>query len=86
MDDTGKKQDVLIENIWTEDQKTGLKNMQEGMLIVWADPKVLDVIKSVPGVSNAFCNISPVKYEVFLDPRYDREFVQKEIEAKILCR
>ncbi len=67
----GKITDVLI-----EDSPTGFG------FTVWADPDMEDIISSVPGVS--WCaNEQPTKYVVFLDPRYDVEWIEQEIIAQI---
>ena len=78
----GKLTDVLIEDFVCDDPKTGMSK-PISMLTVWADKGMLDVIRSVPGVSGAYGDNSPTLYHVFLDPRYDLAWVKAEIEAQI---
>jgi hypothetical protein len=84
MNDKGKLKDVLIENVTFEDQKTGIK-MPSFVLKVWANLGKKELIKNVEGVANVYCNVSPTQYDVYIDHRYDIDFVSKEIEAVILC-
>ncbi|GAH37497.1 unnamed protein product [marine sediment metagenome] len=53
---------------------------------VWADPGLKELILSVEGVSNIYLNNCNTCYAVFLDHRYDKELVAKEIIATIKCR
>lgn len=53
-------------------------------LTVWANPGNLDVIKGVAGVSNAFSETEPTRYTVFIDGRYDPEYVALAIENALL--
>jgi hypothetical protein len=79
----GKMKDVLLDEIFFSDPQTGIQTFSR--LIIWADENNLAIIEKVPGVSSAYKDISQrCKYDVFLDPRYDREFVKAEIEAAIL--
>ena len=64
----GKLHDVLVEK-----DITGLR--------VWADPGMKNVISSIPGVT--WCGGQSTEYNVFLDPRYDIEWVTQEIVARI---
>ncbi|HMN14652.1 MAG TPA: hypothetical protein PKD55_20220 [Bellilinea sp.] len=80
MSDDGKLTDVLIEENWGPNWKG--EHVLFG-LIVWADPGMEAVIAKVPGV----VSVEGVKtnYAVHLDPRYDREWVKREIVAQIKC-
>ena len=80
----GKLVDVLVQRESFTDQKTGL-GIPSHMLTVWADEGKTEIIKSVEGVTNVYSTVTPTEYEVFLDERYDVDFVSKEIEAAILC-
>ncbi len=67
--------DGKIHNILIEDTATGFT--------VWADPGMKNIISSVPGVS--WCsNRNPTEYIVFLDHRYDIEWIKQEITAQII--
>ena len=81
----GKLTDVLIEDFYMDDPKTGMKKLVEKYINVWADSGKKDIIRTVKGVTNVFLTRGDCEYEVFLDPRYDREWVKAEIEAVIRC-
>lgn len=85
MTDTGRKQDVLFEEIYLEDNKTGLQKKDKHIRL-WADKGLLSLIESVDGVVRAYNHNGDTEYAVLTDPRYDVETVKKEIEAAILCR
>lgn len=74
----GKLMDVLIEDNIGQD-KTGLPIMLG--LIVWADEGMKEVISNIPGIVHV--NDYDTCYFVDLDPRYDREWLWAEIEARI---
>ncbi len=67
----GKLQDILFQN--RGDDKD---------LFVWADDGLQGVISKVPGVSLVY-TMGNTLYAVTLDPRYDVEWVKREIEAQI---
>ncbi|MHA2219657.1 MAG: hypothetical protein ACXACY_27430 [Candidatus Hodarchaeales archaeon] len=50
-------------------------------LYVWADEGLKDIFESIPGVVRAFNN-DKCKYEIYIDPRYDVEWIKQEITAK----
>jgi hypothetical protein len=83
MDDHGKLTDVIIEedSYWT-DPLTGLKTLYS-VIIVWADKNKQDLISKIPGVVKCF-EEDDVRYMIFPDPRYNREFLKEEIKAQIL--
>jgi 16S rRNA G966 N2-methylase RsmD len=62
-----------------------MKVLEEYSFNVWADAGMMNFIKEVAGVTNVFDNTCSTQYHVFLDPRYNRDFVKKEIEAVIVC-
>jgi len=78
----GRRTDVLVEDSCYTDPRTGLL-VRSRIFIVWADPGLEEVIKSVPGITNVYNNCSPTEYTVFYDPRYDHEWLRAEIEAVI---
>jgi hypothetical protein len=81
--ETGKKSEVLIEDCYQIDERTGMKQLT-GYISVWADVELKKVIASIPGVTNVYDITCRTKYDVFLDPRYDREIVKQNIENAIL--
>lgn len=83
MNDKGRKQDVLFEDFTYTDPRTGVQ-MTGDSFYMWADAGLKDLIEGVEGVQNAYAEKS--KYHIYIDPRYDREFLKREIEAAILCR
>lgn len=80
----GRVQDVLIEDVYYTDERTGVRSISNKSITVWADKGVIEIIKRVEGVSGAYV-FSPTRYSVYIDPRYDIAFVKREIEAAILC-
>jgi hypothetical protein len=69
----GRLHDILVED-----------GMVDGLLTVWADPGMKDIISSIPGVS--WCSNEheqSTKYDIGLDPRYDAEWVKNEIIARV---
>ena len=82
----GRKQDVLIEDIFYIDPRTGVEMMSDNQFIVWADEKMLTVIQAVEGVTNVYNQMKKTCFNVYVDKRYDREFVKREIEAAIMCK
>lgn len=83
MNEDGRVEDVLFEDLSYDDPKTGMK-VNTRMVTVWADKGMLDVIKNVAGVASAYNNFGDYEYTVFFDPRYDKEFVKNEIKKAIL--
>jgi hypothetical protein len=80
MSTDGKMTDVLInENNYRDD--LGIERFCN--LTVWADEGNADIVSSTPGVTAVFNTCGPTQYSVYVDPRYDREWVKAEIEARI---
>lgn len=84
MTETGRMKDVLIEDIYDEDKRTGVEFLT-GRLYVYADKGLKNLLLSIAGVMDIVI-LRDVQYVVYLDPRYNREFVKSEIEAAILCK
>ncbi len=84
---TGRKCDVLIREIKRVDPSTGVEYILDYAFTVWADEGQDDLMKSVEGVTFVYSG-QPLKteYMVYVDPRYDIEFVKREVEAVILCQ
>ena len=85
MDDKGRKSDVLIEDAMLTDPQTGVRAASDFYFNVWADTGLESVISAVDGVSHCM-ETAKSHYIVFVDRRYDMEFVKREVEAAILCR
>jgi hypothetical protein len=85
MDECGKKYDILIEDYIYEDEKTGIKIIQQYFFTVWADSGKKEIIKKINGVTNVYTPLCENRYEVYIDHRFDKSFVQEEIRAAILC-
>lgn len=81
----GRKQDVLFEDIYREDNKTGL-SVKYKHITLWADVGLEHVIAKVEGVVRVYNHQKDTEYVILIDPRYDAEIVKKEIEAAIICR
>lgn len=84
----GKKQEVIIRVMSRTSTTTGMFGSTESTLDydrldVWADAGHLENIKKVPGVMEARVAGVSVNYWVFLDPRYDTQWVIEEIKARL---
>lgn len=77
----GKLKNVLIEDKYHTDERTGVRELSSSVT-VWADAGKVGVIKSVAGVVSVYI-YDDVRYVVHLDPRYDREYVKRDIELAI---
>ncbi len=82
---TGKMIDVFIEDVYQTDPHTGLTVVYGPYFIVWADDDLLEIIRSIEGVSTAYRGAKS-KFIVYYDQRYNRDWVKREIEAVILCK
>lgn len=82
---TGRLKDVYFEDIYVQGQD-GSSTLSR-TIVIYADKDKLEYIKSVDGVLTAglYSPEIPNYYYAVIDPRYDRKFVVKEIEAAILC-
>jgi len=86
MDKSGRKQLVLFTEARYKDDITGLPMVSTRATIMWADEGFLDQIKNLKGVSAAFYGQAEKgRYDIYFDPRYDIEYVKREIEALIVC-
>jgi hypothetical protein len=83
----GRKRDVLIEAVSYTDPRTGVHVVSDRDFTVWADEGMNDVILGVEGVTAVYSG-QPKKtqYHVYVDARYDIEFIKAEVEATIKCR
>lgn len=81
----GLKRDVLIEITEYEDERTGLKIRSDQTFTVWAKAGLSEKIKSVEGVTNVYTTLCNTQYSVFIDKRYDIDYIIREVEAVILC-
>jgi hypothetical protein len=88
IDEHGKLIEVLFEDMVGIQNYTGEKIICQHEFIVWADEGLLELIKSVKGIYDVQLKLGfpTTEYFVFVDWRYDIEFIKKEIEAVILCR
>lgn len=79
----GKKFDVIVEETYYSDPETGVKTRWD-CFTVWADSGLSALIESVNGVTAVY-ETNKSQYSVYVDKRFDREHVKREIEAAILC-
>ena len=77
----GRLTDVIIEDEYFTDERTGIRQIGRSM-IVWADMEMKESLKMIEGISTVIVHLDiPTRYYVYIDPRYDREFLKAEIEA-----
>jgi hypothetical protein len=74
-----KKFDVLIQDEIGIDPTTG--QVKTFGFVVWAEPGLASLLLGIPGVYEVTHNRT--KYFVTLDPRFDRDWIAREIEAQI---
>lgn len=88
MNEQGKTKQIIFEKGYNRNNLTGELELSENSILIWTDPNLLDVIKSVPGVAYAECAIHGMNsyYAATIDPRYDVEFIKREIEAAIIIQ
>lgn len=80
MKNGGRLWDVYIkDHIVSLEGRTFLKGF-----IVYADEGMADVISSTPGVIGVSC-FKRVVYHVEIDPRWDSNWIARELEARIKC-
>ena len=79
----GRKFDVLIVDRLETDPRTGME-MLSRQVTVYADAGLKEVISKVEGVT-WITFMADTEYLVKIDPRYDYEFVKRQIEAAVLC-
>ena len=78
MNNNGRMTDVLIEEHTYKDHY-GFDTF--AFLKVWMDKSALEYVKLIPGVTTV-SGLDGSFYLVILDPRYDREYLKREIEAQ----
>lgn len=78
----GKKIDVLINDRLNADPRTGIEILSQ-YVTVYADAGMKEVISKVDGVVS-ITNMEATEYMVKIDPRFERGFVKREIEAAVL--
>lgn len=83
----GRMKDVIVEDVFETDERTGVRSVSANKVTVWADVGLTDVLKGAEGVINVYnFDHSKTEYTVYIDPRYDRNYVKAELEAAILCK
>jgi len=78
----GKQIDVLINDHLNTDPRTGVEMLSQ-YVTVYADAGMKEVISKVDGVVSV-TNMEATEYMVKIDPRFERGFVKREIEAAVL--
>ena len=84
----GKNKEIIITLYPRKLQSSGMFGTSEVLLDydrldVWADAGHLENLKKVPGVMSVSQGSVSVNYGVYVDPRYDTQWVIKEIEAVV---
>ena len=60
-----------------------IDGVSERDFYVWADKDMKEIMESIQGVSNVFSDMETCEYHVYIDPRYDIEWIKREVEAQI---
>lgn len=76
----GRLTDVIIEDSIGTDPRTGVQFFMS--FTVWMDASAREAVQAIPGVHRVFNTLGGNRFEIFLDPRYDREYLRAEIEAQ----
>ena len=85
MNKNGREFDVLIEDEKFTDQRTGVVTVSDKSFTAWADKGLQKVIEDVEGITNVFnFDTDRTEYHVYVDPRYNFEFIKKEVEAVLI--
>ena len=85
MNEDGRITDCLIEEDYSTDPRTGVRSLS-WCFTCWADADLSDLIESVPGVTGAYNTCGDTRYSVYVDKRYDREWVKSEVVATVKIR
>jgi hypothetical protein len=86
MKKNGRITDVIVSDNYRTDPEVEIEVANEYILTVWADENMSKVIFGVEGVTGVYHPLHSSEYTVYVDPRYDREYIKREIEAVIKCR
>lgn len=86
MNDKGKLKQVIFEPALRINSLTGEKEISENGCILWTDENLNELISKILGVISVENVYYKQQYSIVFDPRYDPEFVKKEIEAEIICK
>ncbi len=81
----GRKKDILFEDYFIEDQRTGVRHKKDDEFVLWADNDLKTTIEGVEGVIKTL-QLQNNQYYVYIDHRYDMEVVKREVEAAIRCK
>lgn len=83
-ENNGKLVEYLIEDQYTIDD-TGLRVQCRYYFRIWANAGLEKRFEKIEGVTDAFTVGGPTQYDIYIDHRYDIEFIKKEVEAVIIC-
>ena len=81
--ETGQFVPVLIEDEYWFPHDPAKKTLAR-FITVCADPDMKKIIESVKGIESCHNHHAPSRYTVYLDPRYDREVVKRNIKDAII--
>ena len=78
---TGRKQDVLV-TLLPRSVTThfGTNEFDFDRLLVWADARLNSLFAAIEGVAQVTTAELPTRYVLIIDPRYDVEFIMREVE------
>jgi hypothetical protein len=83
----GRKHNYLIEDVKYMDNTSGIELKSDRVLSVWADEGFNKSFEGIEGITSVYSG-QPEKthYNIYVDPRYEIEFIKSEIEAVIVCK
>ena len=81
----GKLVEYLIHDFEYINPETGLKVIDEGSFWVWADAGYKKLFEKVEGIILVFAEHPGTHYHIYIDKRYDIEYIKREVEAIIRC-
>lgn len=83
MNETGRIADVVIEDVYFFKGDPD-KEKVAGYVMVWADAGMKDIIAGVEGVEACYKDLGETRYHAYLDVRYNREVVKKNIKLAVV--
>ena len=84
MNETGRIADVLIKDQYMYPDNPDKKSLVYDCVTVYADAGIAEIIAAVEGVRKCHKFLDEFTYHAYLDPRYDRETVKRNIKIAVI--